>query len=153
MLQGNVNLIAAASGWLDNTINYELIRGNAIWRFLLIFIIIAVSLAVGRIVQYILTRAAASIESRRGTSVTALLLRCLSKPAYVVVFAIGLFFCKLCLYFHDELGIQDAIGQAWISIARAVGAIAVAYALYRLVDVVEHYLTILTSRTHHLMLE
>ena len=58
----------------------------------------------------------------------------------------GLFVCKLALVFGDE-GINPKIGEHWTKIAQAVGAIAITYAIYRLVDIVEHYLVRLTSKT------
>jgi len=75
------------------------------------------------------------------------LLKAFANPIYVAIFAAGLFFCKAPLYFHDAEGIRIAIREGWTTIARVVAAIAVAYALYRLVDVIEYYLNRLVGRT------
>jgi len=128
-------------------INYELIRGNAIWRFGAVLMIALAALVAGRIVQFSFNSYSARISKKKGEKPLGLVFKAIANPAYVVVFAIGLFFCKLPLVFNDETGIRIALSATWTTIARVVGAIAVAYALYKLVDVIEYYLTRLVSRT------
>jgi MscS family membrane protein len=139
-------ILAAGAGWLD-TINYEIIRGNSIWRFGLVLIGIIVTMAAGRIAQFAMTSCALKRQQKTGVNVATLFLQALSKPLYVAVFALGLNLCKLLLYFDAEKGIRPIIFDGWTQIARVVGAIAGAYALYRLVDVVEYYLNRLVSKT------
>ncbi len=75
------------------------------------------------------------------------------QPASVAIFALGLHFCKLCLVFEDPdvippvEGIGEAIQVGWTRVVAAVGAIAVAYAIYRLVDIVEYYLSRWSGKT------
>jgi len=128
-------------------INYELIRGNAIWRFGAVLMIALAALVAGRIVQFSFNSYSARISKKKGEKPLGLVFKAIANPAYVVVFAIGLLFCKLPLVFNDETGIRIALSATWTTIARVVGAIAVAYALYKLVDVIEYYLTRLVSRT------
>jgi MscS family membrane protein len=72
--------------------------------------------------------------------------KCVAKPASVAIFALGLFLCKAFLVFGEE-AISPSLGNYWIKISKATAAIAIAYAVYRLVDVVEFYLLRWTSRT------
>jgi len=130
-----------------NTVNYELLRGNPIWRFVLVLLVLLVAMAAGRIVQYGIETYVRRREEKTGASAITLLLKCLSKPIYVAIFALGLFACKLCLYFNDDDGIRTAIGAGWIKMAKTVAAIGLAYGLYRLVDVIEYYLQRIVSRT------
>ena len=44
--------LVAAGGWWDKTVNYEIIQGNAIWRFAVVLIVILVAMAAGRIAQF-----------------------------------------------------------------------------------------------------
>ena len=141
-----VPVIAALDVWND-IINYELIRGNQLWRFGLVFLIILVSLVVGRIVQYAVRASAYRLANKKGENAGTLVLRALVNPIYVAVFAAGVFFAKAPLYFNDELGIRQAVSKGWTTTARAVGALAAAYALFRLVDVIEYYLNRLVSKT------
>jgi len=139
-------LLASGDRWTE-TINYEIIEGNAIWRFALVLLVILVTMALGRIMQYGIESYARRREEKRGVSVVTLFLKCLSKPLYVAIFALGLFVCKLFLYFDDQEGIRTAIGTGWIRIAKSVGAIALAYGLFRLVDVIEYYLNRWAAKT------
>jgi MscS family membrane protein len=142
------NIIGSAD-WsgLYSLINYEIIKGNTIWRFVLVLLVILVAMAAGRIVQYAINSYALHTERKRGVTVLTLFLKCLSKPIYVAIFALGLFVCKLFLYFNDDDGIRTAVGTGWIKIAKSVGAIAIAYGLFRLVDVIEYYLNRWASKT------
>ena len=139
--------LLASGDWLVKTIDYEIIRGNAIWRFGLVLLGVLVAMVAGRIVQYGLESYARRREEKRGVSVVTLFLKCLSKPIYVAIFALGLFVCKLFLYFNDDDGIRVAIGAGWVKIAKSVGAIAIAYGLFRLVDVIEYYLSRWAAKT------
>jgi MscS family membrane protein len=131
----------------SKTVNYEIIRGNQIWRFALVLLVILVVMLAGRIVQFFMNGYAVRLAKKKGESPLTLLVKALSKPVYVAIFAAGIFLAKIPLYFNDEKGIKIAISNGWTTIARAVTAIAVAYALYRLVDVVEYYLNRLVGKT------
>lgn len=146
MIRGLEVVAAVGNGWLD-IVNYEIIRGNAAWRFGSVLVIILVTLTAGRIVQYIIDSYAARIEQKTGANALVLLLRALAKPAYVAIFAVGFFLCKSSLYFNDADGIRTSIATGWSTLTKVLAAVAVAYALYRLVDVVEHYLNKLVSKT------
>jgi len=145
--------IIASGDWWAKTINYEVIKGNAIWRFGLVLLVILVAMAAGRIAQYIINSYALRREEARGVTILTLFLKCLSKPISVAFAALGLYLCKLCLIFEDKTaipvveGISSTVEKGWAQIAKAVAAIAIAYALYRLVDIIEYYLQRWTGKT------
>ncbi len=145
-------MIGSGSG-LPNILKYELIKGNEIWRLAALLLVILVTLAVGRIVQFVVNGYAVRLAAKKGDSLLTLLLRCLAKPISVAFFALGLYLCKLCLLF-DKIatpdvveGISSTIEKGWTQVAKAVTAIAAAYGLYRLVDVIEYYLNLLVGKT------
>lgn len=142
-------LMAAESNaqWWSTIINYEIIRGNGIWRFGLVLLLILISMAAGRIVQFAMGGYAGRLARKKGECLRSLLLKALTKPIYVAIFAIGIYLAKIPLFFNDETGIRLDIDDGWIKIAKAVAAISVAYALYKLVDVVEYYLNRVVSKT------
>jgi len=80
-------------------------------------------------------------------------MKCLSKPAYIAVFAFTLYLCKLCLVFDNPdavppvEGIGSAIEAGWLRISKAIAALAVAYAIFKLVDIAEFYLMRWTGKT------
>ncbi len=139
--------IMGSADWLLKTVNYEIIRGNTIWRFGLVLLVVLVAMAAGRIVQFAINSYAVRRAEKKGQSSLTLLLKALANPIYVAVFAAGIFFAKAPLFFDDENGIRTAIGEGWTKLARVILAIAAAYALYRLVDVIEYYLNRLVGKT------
>jgi MscS family membrane protein len=139
-------LLGSSGSWAK-VINYPIVRGNSLWRFLLVLLVVLVAMAVGRIVQYAINSYALRLERKKGVNALILLLRALANPVYVAVFAAGIFFCKTPLFFDNEHGIRTAIQTGWTTIARVIVAIAVAYTLYRLVDVIEYYLNRLVGKT------
>jgi len=142
-------LLAASDLWLKT----EIIKGNEIWRFGLVLLVVLVAMVAGRIVQFVINNYAGRRDKERGATVLTLLLRCLTRPISVAIFALGLYLCKLCLVFEDKTavpvveGISSTVEKGWTRIVQAVAAIALAYGLYRLVDVIEHYLQRWTSKT------
>jgi len=141
-----MTIIGSSDGFLE-FIKSPIIRGNEIWRFGLVLLVILAAMVTGRIVQFAFNSYSARLIKKKGEKPLALLLKALANPAYVATFAAGMFFCKLPLFFHDEKGIRIAVSDTWAMIARVLGAVAAAYALYRLVDVVEHYLNRLVGKT------
>ncbi len=144
--------IIASGDWWQRTIGYK-IMGNEVWRFLLLLLVVIVAMAVGRIVQFAINNYAGRRDKKRGLTALTLFLRCLTKPISVAFFALGLYLCKLCLVFEDKTavpvveGIRSTIEKGWTKIAQTVAAIALAYALYRLVDIIEYYLQRWTDKT------
>jgi len=138
--------IVGSGDWWTKIINYEILRGNAIWRFVFILLVVLAAMAAGRIAQYVISNYALTREKKHRATVITIFFKCLAKPISVALFALGLFVCEAFLVFGEE-GIDPVIGQYWTKVAKAVAAIALSYALYRLVDVIEYYLLQWTSRT------
>lgn len=139
-------VLAAGGEWYD-FINYEIVRGNSVWRFGLVLVCIIAAMAIGRIVQFFVNKFAGRRELAEGQGPFTLFLHALSKPIYVGIFAIGLNLCKVFLYFDDEDGIREVVYGGWGKVAHVVASIAIAYAVYRLVDVLEYYLERIVSKT------
>jgi MscS family membrane protein len=140
------DLLAEGSSWLE-IVNYELLRGNPVWRFALLLGGILVTMIIGRVVQFCIRNYVEKQKQKGKVSVTSLVMEALEKPLYVVVFALGLKVCEVFLYFDAERGISPVIGEWWDKVVQVVLAMAGIYALYRLVDVIEHYLNLMVSKT------
>ena len=152
MFEYPITAILAQTSLWDRTINYKLVTGNPLWRFALILIVLLITLAGGRMIQFFIDAYANRIEKKRGDNALSITLKCLTKPISVVVFALGLHLSRLCLVFDNPNtesieGVGIAIQTGWMRLAHAIVALAIAYAIYRLVDVVEHYLIRWTSKT------
>ena len=146
MIEPARHILAAGQSWID-VINYEIVRGNPLWRFALVLVGILITMAAGRITQFAINAFVTKRLKKTGTTVTTLFLTALAKPIYVAIFALGLNFCKVFLYFDAEKGIRPIILNGWTKIVEVVAAVAGAYALYCLVDVIEYYLNRLVSKT------
>ncbi len=140
-----VELMAIGDSFIK-LIDYKIIQGNQLWRFLLVLLVIILAMALGRIAQFFTNSYANRLEKKIGVTVLSLFLKCLSKPISVASLALGLYISKLCLIFGDQ-GISSSIESNWIKINTALAAIAVAYAIFRLVDIIEYYLLRWTSKT------
>lgn len=146
-MTASVTAIIGSADWLLKTVNYEIIKGNATWRFGLVLLVVLVAMAAGRIVQFAINSYAKRLAKKKGEAPLTLLLKALANPVYVAIFAAGIFSAKVPLFFDDEKGIRTAIGDGWTTIARVTLAVAAAYGLYRLVDVIEYYLNRLVGKT------
>jgi len=145
--------LAASAGWVSKTFGYEIVAGNAVWRFGLILLVMFAAMGLGRVVQYALNNYTKRRDKKHGEVVSTLVLKCLSKPFYVGFFAFGFYASKLCLAFDDPAsedvveGLNAAVATGWTQIAKAVAAVAIAYAIFRLVDIAEFYLIRWTAKT------
>ena len=140
--------IAGSGHWW----NYQLLKDNEAWRFVVILGVIIITLAVGKISQFILGGLAQKRKNKVGSNTITIFLKSISKPSNVAFLGIGLFICRSLVVFAnpenpESAGLDAAIGANWTKISLAVIAIAVAYAFYSLVDLVEYHLLKLTSRT------
>lgn len=146
MTESIIAKMTGTNGWLGEVINYEIVKGNAFWRFVLVLLVIVVAMAAGRIVQYFISGFTKRREKRIGTNVFTIFLNCMVKPVSVAIFGLGLMICKLFLVFGEK-GISLTVEKSWERIANAIVAISVAYAIYRLVDIIEYYLIRWTTQT------
>jgi len=133
MTASALTIIASANSW-KSTISYEIIKGNAIWRFALVLLAILVTMALGRIMQYGIESYARRREEKRGVSVVTLFLKCLSKPLYVAIFAVPVIrkSLRITIAIIATLFIAETIlgaGQIkTILLSAGVGGIAIALA-------------------------
>lgn len=132
---------------MNGYLRTEIIRGNEIWRFGLVLLAVLAAMVAGRIVQFAISSYALRLAKKRAEGPLILLLKAMANPMYIAIFAAGIFLAKLPLLFDDEKGIRTTISNGWTTIARVIAAIAAAYALYQLVDVIEYYLNRLVGKT------
>jgi len=119
-------------------------QGNEIWRFGILLIIIFLTLIVARIVRHLITKTGDRFEKKKETQLFALFLKCLAPPASLAVIACGVYISRFAFVFISEnnptVGFTAATYRLWIKISQTLAALAVAYFIYRLVDIVEYYL-------------
>ncbi len=114
--------------------------GNEVWRLVLFFIIVLFSLVAGRLARFSVDRIAKRPASA-GRSWQPVVLKALARPFVLLGFAIGI-----------RLGVSVLVlGEALEGIAHTCGSIvtatAIGYAIYSLVDIIDHYLRQMSERT------
>jgi len=123
---------------------------NETWRFGLLLLVILATMIIGRIVRFILNQSARKLAQKEQTKLLGLFLRSLAGPSAMAIFAGGIYLSRLCLKFavppRDE-GFSVQVFVLWGRVCQAIVALGVAYLLYRMVDIIEHYLKRWTSKT------
>ena len=71
----SVVTILAEAQWWSKTISYEIVRGNTIWRFLLMLLVVVTAMVAGRIVQFAIGSYAGRLARKKGESPVTLLLK------------------------------------------------------------------------------
>ena len=131
-----------AKNGLEKIMN-QTFMDNELWRFGVLLIIIIATLIVGRIVRFIIDRAADKLKTRPNNQLLQVLLKCLAGPAALGIFAAGVFIAKWPMEFAtdtDQIGFSHQVEILWNKVSRAIVALAVAYFMFRLVDIIEFYL-------------
>lgn len=143
----NVNILGVGSGeMISNIVNYEPIVGNPIWRFLAVLVAIIIATATSKIVQFMLTNLASLREKKVGKDVISIFLRCVSTPVSLALLGIGLSISRFFMHFGEN-GISDMILTGWKRVSGTIIAVSVAYAIYKMVDIIEYYLIRWTGKT------
>ena len=69
-MTASVTAIIALGDWWPKTVNYEIVRGNPIWRLGLVLLAVLVAMAAGRIAQFAINSYAVRLERKKGVSAT-----------------------------------------------------------------------------------
>ena len=117
------------------------IAGNELWKVLFFFAVILFSLIAGKLARFLMERAAGHSREKK-KEMTGLLLAALSRPVIMAAFTLGwwLGIAALTNLSPNLINVAETIGYI-------LNAIAIGYALYSLVDIVDHYLLGLARKT------
>ncbi len=114
---------------------------NEIWRFLVLFVVILLSLVTGRIARMVLQRRGEKLQAAGRMTGFSLVLRALARPIVFLFFLIGLRIGFLFLVMSPQ--VQSAVDI----VVRIMTAITIGYMAYATVDVADHYITERAKRT------
>jgi MscS family membrane protein len=118
------------------------LAGNEVWRWLLFCLVLLVALIGGRLSRILLLRIAKRMRGEKREA-GAVVLNALARPTLLLWLAVALFLTVRCrlLVFPDFLISGLTVGT------RALLAAALGYAIYCLVDVVDHLLSHVAGKT------
>jgi len=114
------------------------IGGVELWKVLAFCSTIFLALVLGRLARFVMER----IAKRSREQITGLLLKSLSRPVVMAAFTLGWWFSITAL-----INLNPNIRNMAESVGYMLNAIAIGYALYSLVDIVDHYLLGLVKKT------
>ena len=115
--------------------------GNTPWQWLGLLGTLLAGFVVGKIVSFFLERQASRLERRDRFDAVVMLLRCLRGPVSLITIAAALHVAG------GFLSLSDPTRVFWTQTCSTVAALAGGWFLYRLVDIVELFLTHWTSKT------
>ena len=129
---------------------------NELWRWLGLFGILLSALIAGKVITFIVARQAERLDGMHRAPVLATLMRSIVGPLTLLLLAGALYasgsfmlYAKTIVVEGQELVITEKLQkhELWMSICKAMGAIAGAWFLFRLVAVIEYFLLRVTART------
>ncbi|NLF30633.1 MAG: mechanosensitive ion channel family protein [Planctomycetes bacterium] len=124
---------------------------NEVWKWAALLGLLLLAFIAGKIVSFLLDRYGRRVEDAGRGRTVLIVLHAIGRPIPLALLAVALYTAQAMLVLDvDEAGVADVNGPIrlyWLQICKAMLALAIAWALYRLVDVVEVLLGKATSRT------
>lgn len=114
--------------------------GNELWRILVFFTLVLLSLIAGRVLQAVMMRKRSEASTIKQKFLNTLL-HSMAKPAVLACFTLGFTMGASALVMNDV--IASAVG----TVSRVLTVLAFGYAIYSLVDVLDFYLEHLSDKT------
>ena len=119
------------------------VLGNSIWQWAGLLGVLLISFVAGKVVAYALTKQAEKFEKAESLQVLGMLIRCLSGPGKLIVFAGGLYMASTFMSFNAQLD----LASFWIRVCKTIAVLAAGWFIYRLVDIIEYFLRRWTRKT------
>ena len=129
---------------MDEIINFFTEReflGNEVWRFALLLAAIFVGLVAGRLGRFIIENVGKRLKAEGKQRTLGMFCVCLGRPMTLFGLVLGLRLGLASLRMNDSL---DRIAEACLN---TLFAVAVGYAIYQLVDILDEYLTEWAAKT------
>ena len=127
-----------AVSWADGTF-----LGNTVWQWLGLLVVLLVSFVIGRTAAYVLQKQAEKLERAERLLVLGMLLRSLAGPLKMLLLAGGLYVAATFM----DLDAQTELRGFWLKVCKTLAVLSAGWLIYRLVDVIEHFLRRWTSKT------
>lgn len=116
---------------------------NEAWRFIAVFGVLLISLIIGRIARLLLERRGKMLQERPGMEAMGLTFVYIGKPVVLLAFAGG--FAGSMLFLYIPAALQPAVDLC----NRLLFSLSVAYMVYNMVDIIDHYLGRWAAKTEN----
>lgn len=126
------------------TLTTTTVAGNVLWRWCVLFVVILLALAAGKMLGLFLNKSAERLKAR-GRPLLSVILVALSRPAVMFAFIVGL---RIGLSFIVMPEGAETLAE---DIVNVLIVLTIGFVAYRLVDVISFWLAAKASRTHSKM--
>ncbi len=134
------NLWSSFKAWVSRHINIENIE---LWKAIYLFVGIIITLIAGRTARWIIEHHFVKLSSKTNTEVDDRICEAAGRPVSLFLFGVGLYLSAGPILSHFSPLLKSLFGR----LCMASAAVAVAWALYRLVAVIDYILTKLAEKT------
>ena len=117
---------------------------NTPTQWLLLLGLLLGGLVVGEIINFTLSRQGKRLHKNDRLWLLGLVLESISRPAKLLAIAGGLYIAGGLLNLKSD---GNDMKATWDAVCKAIVALATGWFIYRIIDVVEHFLTKITSQT------
>ncbi len=118
------------------------ILGIGLWRYMLFLATMVGTMVLARIVRFVILKEAAALAKHTFWRLDELMIEAIGDPASLFVHAIGIY-AAVALLFLQEF---DWLRAATAKLSMTLAAAAVVWYVYRIVDVLDHYLRKVAAR-------
>jgi MscS family membrane protein len=126
--------------WVSSHIELQKID---LWKVGYLFIGILITLITGRVLRWVIEHHFVKLSSKTNTEVDDRVCEAVGRPVALFVFAVGVYLSSGPIISHLSPSLKSIFGRLCLATAAA----AVAWALYRLISVIDYILTKLAART------
>ena len=120
--------------------------GNSLTQWLGVLGVLLASFVAGKIISFCMERQARRLSEK--AAAVAMVLKSLSRPVTLLALGGGLYVAQLFLTLEMA---GKSFRVTWLDFCRTLAVLAAGWSMYRLVDVLEHYLRRWTSKTETLL--
>ncbi|MBT3200929.1 MAG: mechanosensitive ion channel family protein [Phycisphaerales bacterium] len=123
--------------------------GNAPWQWISLGGAILGAMVLGKILAVFVDSQADKLEAREGYVVTGKVLRCVENPLLLILLSAAMYAAVWFMNFQyvDDGGETQNLLPVWLKFTQMMLALGVGWCIYRMVDIVEHFLLHLTGKT------
>lgn len=123
-----------------NVLTQKTVAGNELWRLVVFFGVVLLSLVAGRLARFFMERTAKRVAGTK-RELLGVCLKALARAMILIAVAVGVWLGS------SALSLAPGVFSVLTTVSRVLNAAAVGYVLYCLVDVVDYYLVGLAHRT------
>ncbi len=118
---------------------------NHVWQWAVLLGVLIATFVIGKVVSFFLNRQGQWLSQRERFGAVGLVLSALSAPAALLIFAGGLFVGGL--FMNLKIPKLPGLEGFWAAVCKTIAVLAVGWALYRLVTVLERFLRRWAAKT------